>query len=338
MITWRSTWYSTLAVTSITLGLCLYLSVGQARAILEPSSGSVSAAMFGGTRPLLAQQGYLGRKLSVVRLYYGLREAFNIRAARQVMAAGTTVIASLDVPTSGPSYASIAAGKHDPDFLAWLKGAEKAAVTYKLPSVYVSFEHEANAPRHKVLGTPAQFVAAWRHLHQLAARAKLNWNSGGRLHWALILEHYAYATAAERPRWSLPLGYVSHYWPGSQYVDDVAADGYNRGGCRIYQNTSYPSQPAVTPSYLFDPALRWATGHSKPLLIAEWGSAYFSKDPAFQSRFITQMNQYVLGHPQVKAISYWDQYDPRGTHPCQFQIDHNPLALTAMKTLGQVTR
>ena len=41
-----------------------------------------------------------------------------------------------------------------------------------LPAAYVAFEHEANDPAKRNLGAPAQFVAAWKHIHALAAKAQ----------------------------------------------------------------------------------------------------------------------------------------------------------------------
>jgi hypothetical protein len=76
--------------------------------------------------------------------------------------------------------------------------------------VYVAFEHEANAPPNSVNGTPAQFIKAWDHIHALATKAHLNVGSGGRLRWALILEHLAYFPVGQRPKWSLRLGLATH--------------------------------------------------------------------------------------------------------------------------------
>ena len=130
---------------------------------------------------------------------------------------------------------------------------------YHIPAVYIDFEHEANRRPHQALGTPAHFVAAWRHIHTLAARAKLNWNTGGRLHWVLVLEHLAYFTRAERPHWSLSMGFAANYFAGSAYVDAVAADGYNSGSCGYARPRGYlqPGTQTVTPGSMFNPLLHF---------------------------------------------------------------------------------
>jgi hypothetical protein len=249
------------------------------------------------------------------------------------MAQGTTVLASLDVPFGhGITYASIAAGHQDTQILAWLTQAEQNAVTYGIHAVYVTFEHEANDPDNSVNGTPAQFVKAWDHMHALAAKAHLNVGVGGRLRWVLILEHLAYFTVSERPKWSLRLGMATNYWPGAANVNVVAADGYNRGGCRTHRGTS-PSEPAVTPGSLFNPVLDFARLHgNKRVFLAEWASAFFSAKPAWQANYIGAMKAYLLAHPRIAAALYWDNH---GFFACSFAVDGHPLSLTALKSMGQ---
>src|ERR1700727_3414305 len=96
-----------------------------ARSVPAIRTKATSGALFGGTLPLVADQGKLGRKLAIVRLYYSVGQNFTTSHSQQVMSAGSTVLASLDVPTNGPSYASIAAGSQDARILAWLTQADQ---------------------------------------------------------------------------------------------------------------------------------------------------------------------------------------------------------------------
>ncbi len=324
----------------LALSLAFALPAAQAGAVRLPSqqnagtSGVSGGALFGGTVPLLAEQGHLGRKLAIIRVYYMIGQKFNIPKIDQAMAAGSTVLASLDVPHArGITYASIAAGRQDKQIRAWLTEAEQEAVTHDVPAVYVSFEHEANNPPNHVFGTPAQFQAAWRHIHSLAARAHLNAGTGGRLRWALILMHMAYFPASQRPRWSLSAGFASDYFPGAANVNVIAADGYNRGGCRLHRSTT-PTKPSVTPGSLFDPVLAFARTHGGlPVFIAEWASAFYSAVPAWQAHFIGQMKAYVLAHPSIAAVMYWNDL---GYNGCQFAVTGHPLSVTALAGMGKV--
>jgi hypothetical protein len=297
------------------------------------SAGVTGGALFGGTYPLVAEQGKLGRKLAIVRIYDTVGQKFTTLAVKQVMGQGATVLASLDVPHSrGITYASIAAGSQDKQIRAWLTQAEQDAVTYHISAVYVTFEHEANGPPNQAHGTPAQFIKAWDHIHALAAKAHLNVGSGGRLRWVLILEHLAYFTVSERPKWSLRLGLATHYWPGAANVDVVAADGYNRGGCRNNRGVM-PTQASVTPGSLFNPVLDFARSHgNKPVFLAEWASAAYSALPSWQAHYISEMQAYVHANPRLAAVMYWDG---RSTNSCRFVVNGHPLSLTALKTMGQ---
>jgi hypothetical protein len=300
------------------------------------AAGVTGGALFGGTYPLVAEQGNLGRKLSIVRIYYMIGQKFTTPHIKQLMSHGTTVLASLDVPFGhGITYASIAAGRQDKQISAWLTQVEQNAVTYHVPAAYVTFEHEANAPPNSVNGTPAQFIKAWNHMHSLATKAHLNVGSGGRLRWALILEHLAYFPASQRPKWSFRLGFASKYWPGNANVDVVAADGYNRGGCRNHRGTR-PSEPAVTPGSLFNPVLAFAKAHGgKPVFLAEWASAFYSAVPAFQVNFINAMKSYVLANPRIAAALYWDDH---GYFVCSFAVNGHSKSVSALAAMGRVVK
>ena len=305
-------------------------------AVQSGTAGVTGGTLFGGTYPLVAEQGKLGRKLAIVRIYYFIGQKFTTPHIKQLMSQGTTVLASLDVPHGrGITYASIAAGRQDKQIRAWLTQAEQNAVTHHIPAVYVAFEHEANNPPNSVNGTPAQFIKAWQHIHALAAKAHLNVGSGGRLRWAMILMHMAYFPVGQRPKWSLRVGFASHYWPGAANVDVVAADGYNRGGCRDH-TSSTPTQPSVTPGSLFNPVLTFAKAHGgKPVFLAEWASAAYSAVPAWQAHYIGEMKAYVLANPRIAAVLYWNDH---GFNACSFAVTGHPLSITALANMGHSLR
>ena len=66
----------------LALSLAFALPAAQAGAVHLPpqvdntASGVTGGALFGGTSPLLAEQGALGRKLAIVRLYYMIGQQF----------------------------------------------------------------------------------------------------------------------------------------------------------------------------------------------------------------------------------------------------------------------
>jgi hypothetical protein len=296
--------------------------------------------LFGGTSPLMSEQSEVGH-LGIVRLYYTLGEKFTNKLERQALGEGSTLLVSLDAkPGSGVTYASIIAGHHDHMITGFLTRVEQAAVHYKVHAIYVAFEHEANSPPHRELGTPKQFVAAYNHVHALAARAGLNWNDGGRLHWALILEHIAYFPAPQRPNYTIPQGFSSQFWPGND-VNVVAADGYNHAGCKQSNNSQFLAKgdAVSTPAELFDPVISFAQSHGNlPVIIAEWGSVSYS-NPAIRPEFIQDMQRFVLAHPDIKGVSYWDSsggLPGRGsTLACNMSVNHDQRSLNALAAMNR---
>jgi hypothetical protein len=300
-------------------------------------SGVMGGALFGGDLPLVPETGKLGRQLAIVRTYLTLGEQFPVAEARVAMQAGSTVLASLDsAPGRGQgSYASIAAGQHDAEIMRFLQQMEQAAVSYHLGAIYFSFEHEANTPNHQVLGTPAQFIQAWDHVHALAASAHLLWNQGGRLHFVLILTHLAYFPQGARPAWSDSLGQASSYFPGTNEVDLVGADGYNTGGCK-QGNAAGSAVPAdsvtVTPQALFGPVVSFAQSYGLAVFIAEWGSVAYAGS-AEQSTFIDQMRAFVTANRQIAGVMYWNSTSQ--TNPgCIISLNHQPASLAALAAMG----
>jgi hypothetical protein len=329
-------WWGGLAalVALVTLAAAACSSPAASPARSAPSAGGrpgvVGDALFGGDTQLLSEQAQLGRKLAIVRDYYrlGLGATFPKPVDRQAMAQGSTLLVSLDTIPGGSSYASIAAGQEDAAISSFLHAVEQAAVRYHLGAIYICFEHEADTGSHHAgLGTPAQFVQAWDHVHQLAASAHLDWNQGGRLHWVLILTRVAYAQ-----------GLASSFWPGANEVDVVAADGYNTANCR--QAPAGASIVAgqgarvLTPADIFDPVLSFASSHGNPpVFIAEWASIPYASS-SVQPNFIHEMQQYVTSHPQIKAALYWSGHGHG--NGCNYVLASQPASLAALRAMAHV--
>jgi hypothetical protein len=292
----------------------------------DDRSGVSGGALFGGDVPLVSQQPRLGRPLAIVRLYYLIGQRFDDAKVRQIMAAGSTLLVSLDTRQGQYDYASIAAGREDATISAFLRSMEQEAVAYHLPAIYICFEHEADSvTHHSGLGTPAQFVQAWDHIHQLATDAGLDWNQGGRLHWVWILTHRAFYSSV-----------ASSFWPGSNETDIVGVDGYNGGTCgraRPGSNTIGDGGATVDPASLFTSAVNFAKAHGgAPVFVAEWGSIPY-RSTAVQPGFIRQMQDFVASNPAIAAVLYWDSH-AKG-NGCDFSLNAYPDSVAALGTMAR---
>ena len=290
-------------------------------------------ALFGGT-PSLATVHRLHRRLAITRVYFTLGQRFTRYDYRQDLASGSTLLVSLDArPGHGPGYAAIARGARDRQIRAFLEGVNHAAVAHHLPAIYISFEHEANLPGHRELGSPAAFVRAWDHIHRLAARARLNWQQGGRLHWVLILMSQAYVPRARQPGWARNEGQAAWYWPGRREADLAGVDGYNAGGCRSAHGRPYraPGRQVVTPAAMFGPAVQFARAHHAPLFIAEWGTVPY-RTRGVAPGYIHQMQRFVTSSPEIAGALYWDQDGTSGV--CDYRLERHPAEMRALAAMG----
>jgi hypothetical protein len=151
-----------------------------------------------------------GVKPGIVSYYSGWWEPYRTAFAEQVSNAGAVVLVNID--SSGASLTGIAAGRND----TYLKAFGRAIQAAGKP-VIVSFDHEANGSwfsygyKHV---TPAQFVAAWRHVHDVidSQTSLVTWL------WTMNIP------APGRTEPYAPL------YPGSEYVDIAGVDGYDWSG------------------------------------------------------------------------------------------------------------
>jgi hypothetical protein len=276
------------------------------------ASGVTGGALFGANYPLVSEQNSIGRKLAIVRLYYHIGDTFPGHPKyRKLLQAGQTVLVSLD--SSGSSYTSITDGQENAPILKFMEQLNNDASKYHLGAVYIDFEHEPDNVRHKYLGTPAQFVKAWDHIHALASSRDLDWNDGGYLHWVLILIHNTYSA-------NMP------YWPGSSEVDIVGADGYNSAGC----GNAHKHQSPWTPQQVFAPLVSFAASHGNmPVFLAEWGSDDVPSGE--QANFIGQMQSYVTDNHSIAGAMYWNTH----VGNCDYRIQGDSASVSAMATMGK---
>jgi len=288
-------------------------------------AGVGGGVMFGGDVPLAEVESALGRRLAIVRVYDLLGDSFQSRLTNDFMAHGTTILASLDTYPGMPTYSAIAAGQRDATITAYLESMNQSAIRYRLPAIYFTFEHEANTPGHHTgLGTSAQFIQAWDHIHQIAVNHHLLWNQGGRIHFVLILTHFYYNN-----------GKAIDWWPGENEVDIISADGYNTGGCRVarknHQSFTNGVEPPESPSSLFTGVVQFAAAHGGlPVFIAEWGSVAYA-NTSVRVNWIQQMQSFVAANPSIHAALYWDSKVP----PCNYIIDGSPTSLSALASMAQ---
>jgi hypothetical protein len=205
--------------------------------------------------------------------------------------------------TSGAAVAwrDIASGSQDATIDA--RAADLKA--FGSPLIF-TFNHEPE--NDHVAGDAAAYVAAFRHVED---RFRLD---------GVTNVSYAWTVMA----WSFGRGTADAFYPGDDYVDIVAADGYNDSGCPT-------PGPTRTFTQIFGGAHEFAMSHGLPLLVAEWGAATDPSLPPARPAWIAQVAQQAQTWPELKGLIYFDA----GVR-CPRQVDGDPASLAALAAMAKL--
>jgi mannan endo-1,4-beta-mannosidase len=264
--------------------------------LLHPATGKYFGIEADGApdslAPVQAFAANTGRKPDLIGQYVAWGKPFDAQAVSNAWSYGALYYMAWE--PFGVSVQSIAAGHSD----GYLTRFAKAVRSLNLP-VAISFGHEMNGnwyPWGTSQTTAAQFVAAWRHIHDLFARAGATnviwvWNPN-------IIN----------PVPQVPL---RPFWPGRAYVSWVGLTGY------------FATTGAQTFATLYQPTMteiRHFTG--KPFIIAETA---IETGPAAAS-CAKQLVDTVTQHPNVLGFVWFD-YDKQGV---DWRVETRPVVRAAV--------
>lgn len=246
-----------------------------------------------------AQQA-IGRQVDFVYRYHDVNDVVPDDAERKVVAEGKLLhiaIAARDFSNSTRgdiTWAQVASGQFDESLTAQAKGI----ASLKVP-VFVTFEQEASQ-KHKLaaLGTPDDFKAAWRHLHDLYAKA-----GATNAVWTWVM------TGSDDNLTS-----AGQLWPGNQYVDWISWNVYNQSGCKgnriaMDKFVSFKDKMLIFYNWMKAEGPKIDMDTSKPIMISETGSAQYVGDLKATADWYAAIPSTLQEYPQIKAIGLWDSTD-----------------------------
>ena len=206
------------------------------------------------------------------------------------------------------SLNSLASGSQDSFIEQWAQSAK----SYGKP-VYVRLMHEMNDRSYPwALGvngntSPAQYVAAWRHIVGIFQQV------------GATNVQFVWCVGANPP--NSPL---QELYPGDAYVQWASIDGYNR----------LKNQPGwETISDIFSASYKEITSFSdRPVMIAETGSVEDPGNPNGKADWISTgfLDQIPQDFPRIKAVLYFDSTGRGFSYP----LDSSPQAFAAFQQVA----
>ncbi len=310
-----------LIATAVVIGVAApaqAATAGSQQLLSEALAGQASAHLLGLSPQSIStipaertESAALGHNLNIINLFVDFKTSPATFTARLKEASAGGAIPEITwMPCSfiagcGASHdafplAKIAAGKYD----GYIKSVAAAAKAFGHP-VILRFAHEMNGSwypwgNHVNGNTPARYVSAWRHVHNVFAAQRAT-----NVYWFWSPNKEGHS--------------LSSWYPGNAYTSFVGVDGYN--------GPQYSSN-SMTPSQVFGSSFAQLAAFSsnKPIVIGEvgcvegTGSFSFSK-AAWISEFVS-----LLAHTRHAVGFVWSEFNSTK------KIDTSAAAQTAMKS------
>jgi hypothetical protein len=181
-------------------------------------------------------------------------------------------------------------------------------------NVILAYSHEPEAGASRKLGSPADYVAAWRRV-----TAIFDEQGATNVSWAWQMTAYAFKAKAGSHQ------SAAQWYPGDDVVDIVAADGYNWGTCRG-RSGSVASMADFT-----DPVIAFAKAHGKRVILAEFGSV---AGPG-RAAWLQDAHRYLVANrDMIVAAFYFNLHD--AGQPCHWTLT-TASEYAALRAMAQDT-
>ncbi|MFD7442413.1 glycoside hydrolase family 26 protein [Streptomyces sp. NPDC059909] len=183
-------------------------------------------------------------------------------------------------------WKNIASGKYDRDIID--PQARRLKAYGK--RIFVSFDQETDFRIKEGAGTPEEFVAAYRHLHDRFEELGVDnvvwvWTVSGYLGNAELMKQL---------------------YPGDEYVDWIGMDQYNYYLCHKSPNW-LDFDRSQRPSHDW---LRANISDRKPVMLAEFATAPDPTQPQRQRDWYARIPEVVPTLPRVRALVHWNRAVP----------------------------
>jgi hypothetical protein len=179
--------------------------------------------------------------------------------------------------------------------------------------VFLDFDHEMDGRTRTANGSPADYVAAYRHIHRVFDRVGVD-----NVIWAWVPT----GTMGNRDR-------IKAMYPGNRYVDWLGYDPYNFYRC----NGSGWESPEQSLRPFYDWMSRHINGR-KPVLLGEYGSVSDPRNPRRVRDWYAGVSTALATMPRIKAVMQWNS---RTSGVCDFRVTRDQQALSGFRAAGKTS-
>ena len=159
---------------------------------------------------------------------------------------------------------------------------------------------------------PERFVEAWRRMYRIFQE-----EGATNVIWAWTANAAGFKDKRKYSNNEPPGPY---FYPGDEYVDWIAADGYNWGVSKRNQGDRWRQILEI-----FDEFMVFARAHPKPIMLGEYGAQEQREDPEAKPEWMRRSHDVLINKPKtpeckhcgafsdVAAVVYFDvDYGPHG--------------------------
>jgi hypothetical protein len=204
-------------------------------------------------------------------------------------------------------WSAIAAGTYDASVIDPVAQHIKA---FGKP-MFLSVDHEMDSLVGTASGTAAQYVAAYRHIHDVFAQLGVT-----NVVWVWTVSG-----------WSGHNSMYASLYPGDAYVDWIGYDPYNFASCH---GGGWASASAVVDGFY-----QWlmSNGHgNKPFMLPEYGTISDPSNANAAAQWYQGLPAALTAHPNIKAV---DEFDESAGGTCDMTLTLGTGELAAFAAAGK---
>ena len=250
-----------------------------------------------GQKDLSNFEALVGKPVNILATFASWQDTFPLNYKQTIGAVGKTLVIFWE-PDFG--YNQIVNGSHD----AFITQFAADAKSYGYPIILVPFDEmnlNEEAWGYGINGnTAANFISAWRHIHDLFAQ-------DSNVKFGIAYNNVSIPNVSGNQ--------FGDYYPGDSYVDYVGVDGFN------FEN------PSVSFINTFNSAINTLESYNKPIYIFSLGSAEASDKATWITKGLgTDLKNYA-------NIAGWIWFNKNDGSNQNWLVNSNPAALTAFKSV-----